>query len=75
MTIETKYNVGDEVWWVKANTVKTGKVLWIDCCLKIYKKEVVQSEYYYISKPFNVVACGIHGSDLFPSKQALLDSL
>lgn len=75
MQIETKYNIGDEVWWMRGNVPQSGKVFWIDVQLKIYKKSTEQKEYYYIEKMLKDVACNIHESELFPTKQDLLNSL
>ena len=73
MTIETKYNIGDVVWLVRNGKAHHGKVLEIETKTehRMFCKPITR-EYYRLnawdSDRFWLDA-------LFPSKQALLDSL
>lgn len=69
MTIETKYNIGDKVWQMRDNeptqfTIDRMRVLATNLsdAIYIYYEVVGSSKEYY-------------ESELFPTKQALLDSL
>lgn len=64
MTIETKYNIGDEVWFHFCGQIESG----IIACIEIYS----HSEIFYRMK-VNCVAFA--ESDLFPTKEELLKSL
>ena len=70
MTIETKYNIGDEVWFILGATAKKGEVLEIT----FTKIEDILTGYYY-----NVSVGTSHASfyekQLFPTKEELLKSL
>lgn len=68
MTIETKFNIGQEVWLIKNNKPQTIKV----SCIEIIAASVV-------SKPCIRYGCGnferYAESHLFPTKEELLKSL
>ena len=68
MTIETKFNIGDEVW-VNYNGIPTqGKVKWIEVlCLDLLGTKIRYSVFSY-EPPFSECL-------LFKTKQELLDSL
>ena len=70
MTIETKYNIGDEVWFILGNKARQGKILGIT-----FEKMGHSIIGYY----YNVQVGVSHGSfnepDLFPTKEELLKSL
>ena len=64
MTIETKYNIGDEVWFRFCGQIESG----IIACIKIYSP----CDIFYRMRG-NCVAFMEH--DLFPTKEELLKSL
>lgn len=68
MTIETKYNIGDEVWFIKDNKPQTIQVF----CIEIIAASTV-------SKPCIKYGFGnferYTESHLFPTKEELLKSL
>ena len=68
MTIETKYNIGDEVWFIKDNKPQTMKVSYI---------EIIAAS--TVSKPCIRYGFGnferYTESLLFPTKEELLKSL
>ena len=70
MTIETKYNIGDEVWFMLGSKARQGKILEI-----VFKKV----GHALIGHYYNVQVGMSHGSwneqDLFPTKEELLKSL
>lgn len=70
MTIETKYNIGDEVWFILGGKARQGIILGIT----FHNLGHTLSSYYY-----NVQIGVSHGSfnesDLFPTKEELLKSL
>lgn len=70
MTIETKYNIGDEVWAILGTKACKGKVLGVTFA----KVEDKLKEFYY-----GVNIGLLHGtfkeSQLFPTKEELLNSL
>ena len=67
MTIETKYNVGQKVWILHRNTIREETVIEI----KIEVNKRGKAEIIYDIRYMEDVS----ESELFPSKQALLDSL
>lgn len=73
MTIETKYNIGDEVWFMHDNKAKRGTIIKIDVSLErdMNSQNVGKSVQYSI---FNFHAPYI-GTHLFHTKEELLNSL
>lgn len=69
MTIETKYNIGDEVWFAEEGDAICETILGIE--VNVYKDKLF-IEYLFAndSYPF-----GLNESDLFPTKEELLKSL
>lgn len=70
MKIETKYNIGDEVWFILGSKARQGIILGIT----FNELGHTLIDYYY-----NVQIGVSHGSfnepDLFPTKEELLKSL
>lgn len=70
MTIKTKYNIGDEVWFILGGKARQGVIFQIT----FYKLGHTLNSYYY-----NVQIGVSHGTfnepDLFPTKEGLLKSL
>lgn len=67
MTIETKYNIGDKVWWKKYPNIRHGKV---------YGVLVEQGGISYeIIEPNGARVLYVEESMLFPTKEELLKSL
>lgn len=76
MTIETKYNVGDEVWFLKDNKATTMRIWDIDIRVRTaYDGEKTYGSYtrifYYDFGCYNE----IEENKLFPTKEELLKSL
>ena len=74
MTIETKYNIGDEVWLMYENMAITALV--IDMNVEIgerIKGNVSANCYCKIKSPH--FTREMHDSHLFPTKEELLKSL
>lgn len=74
MTIETKYNVGDEVWWTEGsdNTPHSGIIAIIR--INVFDKDVIVQ--YGIKKELNGFPYNkwLYGC-AFPTKEELLKSL
>lgn len=81
MTIETKYNIGDEAWVMYDNKAIRGRILGIEAnysCSHFDSANTPQCVDY--SEDYTVNIClgfsiRMSGSDLFPSKGELLKSL
>lgn len=73
MKIETKYNIGDEVWFMHDNKVKSGTIIKIDVVLErdMNSQNVGKSVYYGL---YNFISPYIE-QRLFPTKEELLKSL
>lgn len=76
MTIETKYNIGDEVWCIDNNMVTQSKirsiVIEVGGAGSIIKRHILYRMYVddiIRRKPL------VRESDLFPTKEELLKSL
>ena len=69
MKIETKFNIGDRVWFIGDDRVKTLKIASMD--IKILPKEI--SMLYHIGEPGNIYS--VFEDRTFATKQELLDSL
>lgn len=69
MTIETKYNIGDEVWFRTLKFNKKAKVIGVTINLRedgvIIEYGLERKGYYYQRRE----------SDLFPTKEELIKSL
>lgn len=73
MTIETKYNIGDEVWFMHDNKVKTAIIITIGVFVEIdmnsqYVSNSIQYGLYNFNHPYIE-------NQLFPTKEELLKSL
>ena len=71
MTIETKYNVGDEVWVMSDGKPTKGNVKWIDIHIgRLGKEQIIEVRYQVLSydTPYSE---GL----VFPTKEELLKSL
>jgi hypothetical protein len=66
MTIETKYNIGQEVWFEEENEPKSDVILSIE--INIYKGKVF-IEYLFANDCYPY---GLNESTLFPTKEELL---
>lgn len=79
MTIKTKYNIGDEVWFMYDNTVKSDEIHSIRCDIwlngdvseryKTHRQTLDKNNNDYIKD----ISFGIE--QIFPTKQELLNSL
>lgn len=70
MKIETKYNIGDEVWFMENNKPTKGIVVKLDI-------DIARSGDWYIEN-YKVESHGLRcevGQSLFPTKEELLKSL
>jgi hypothetical protein len=84
MTITTEYNLGDSVFWLHHNKIYEGNVTKIEIDYVVdkneFQKEVINGKtYYWIDciEFWRLEKAHAHlpESDLFPTKQALLESL
>lgn len=73
MTIETKYNIGNEVWFMHDNSVKSARIIKIEAVIEkdmnsagIHKTTLYHLFDYHKS---------YRESQLFPTKEELLKSL
>lgn len=81
MRIETKYNIGDEVWFMYDNKALRGRILGIGTnysCSHFDEANTPQCVDY--SEDYTVNICLGHsirmlGRELYPSKEELLKSL
>lgn len=73
MTIETKYNIGDEVWFMHDNKAKRGTIIKIDVSLE----RDMNSQYVGKSVQYSIfnMHCPYIGTHLFHTKEELLKSL
>lgn len=71
MTIETKYNIGDEVYYKRFGEVYELKIIGVKV---IEKKPISSIEYYVIEDDDNISMC-LAEQLLFPTKEELLKSL
>ena len=82
MIIETKYNIGDEVWFMEDNHAQNGKVTGLRfSCGKgeffgkaLSHEEKVQVN-YFLRGEFIHSGCILEEEFLFPTKEELLKSL
>ena len=71
MTIETKYNIGDEVYYKRFGEIYELKIKGV----KFTKNPpICFTEYYVVEKDDNITIC-IAEELLFPTKEELLKSL
>jgi hypothetical protein len=69
MTIETKYNIGDEVWFIEEGQPKKDEIISIE--IYVYKDNLFV-EYLFANDSYPY---GLNESYLFPTKEELLKSL
>ena len=73
MKIETKYNIGDEVWFMHDNRVKSAIIIKIKAVIEkdMNSSALVQDTWYYLyNYPNPYIECR-----LFTTKEELLKSL
>lgn len=70
MTIETKYNIGDEVWFMNEGKPTSEKIVRID----IERYECKQFIEYTVIL-CDVILTSFYEEEVFPSKEELLKSL
>ena len=74
MTIETKYNIGDEVWLMHENMAITAEILEIDISVLNTKYRGLCTDVFFkVKAPY--FTREIYESHLFPTKEELLKSL
>lgn len=72
MTIETKYNIGDEVWFMNKNKACSD----IITAIHTYHTETISNITYGFGKSIHSQIIAItNEQDLFPTKEELLKSL
>ena len=71
MTIETKYNIGDEVWFIWENMVQSAKIDSI-CSITV---DPEKSVIYQLDMTWNKAPLLFKEIALFPTKEELLKSL
>ncbi len=69
MEIKTKYNIGDEVWFMHNNKIANSRIEYISTLSSKNSKTVIR--YEVMLKNYLIIKEG----DVFPTKQALIDSL
>lgn len=70
MTIETKYNIGDEVWFLdSADNVKSSTIL--NMQIYVFYDGDLQQRYNVLNNKIR----DFRSYELFPTKQELLESL
>jgi hypothetical protein len=82
MTIETKYNIGDEVWFLEDNHAQNGVVTGLRFMygkgeffgMLIDHTEIVHTD-YFLRGEFIHSGCILEERFLFPTKEELLKSL
>ncbi len=74
MTIETKYNIGDEVWLMYENRAITAQVVTMNVEISDHIMGDVSANCYCKIKCPHFTR-EIHDSHLFPTKEELLKSL
>jgi hypothetical protein len=76
MTINTKFNIGDEVWFVEYNRPLTARIFRISASVSEGYEN--QTRIYYYTRQNscgNYIDRTLYETDLFPDKQSLLNSL
>ena len=71
MTIETKYNIGDEVWFIWENKVQSAKIDSLWGITGNPEKSVI----YQLNMKWNEAPLLFKEYGLFPTKEELLKSL
>lgn len=72
MTIETKYNIGDEVWFMQNNKICSDTIT----AIHAYRTETISHiTYGFGTSIHSQVIAIISERDLFPTKEKLLKSL
>jgi hypothetical protein len=72
MTIETKYNIGDEVWFMWRNTIASGNVQFGLCTLNRDSSVTIT---YDVATNLISIPLTCRESEIFPTKEELLKSL
>ena len=70
MTIETKYNIGDEVWFMNDGEPTSERIVRIDV-ERYEQKQYVE----YTVVLSDVILTSFYEQELFPTKEELLNSL
>lgn len=70
MTIETKYNIGDEVWFMNEGEPTSEKIVRIDV-EQYERKQFVE----YTMVLSDVILTSFYEQEVFPTKEELLKSL
>jgi hypothetical protein len=65
MTIETKYNIGDEVWFMSKSQIFCGRI----CCIVVWR-DILSYQVEFERRLYNFFE-----DSLFPTKEELLKSL
>ena len=80
MTIETKYNIGDEVWFMADNKVRKAIIYGFSCTQAC--SYIKDGEPCCVSTDLDYIVCidqghttKMYDCDLFPTKEELLKSL
>lgn len=72
MTIETKYNIGAEVWFMQDNKICSDTIT----SIHTYRTETISNITYGFGKSIrSQIIAVINERDLFPTKEELLKSL
>lgn len=74
MEIKTKYNPGQEVWFITNNRIVKGDVLSVNVNANSKETDINYSVSYFKTAS-NLVAISIKEQDLFVSRQSIIDKL
>lgn len=74
MTIETKYNIGDEVWFASGGKEMCGYIEYLRIHYECGRWEEDKVESYTV-RGFDDILYAVEAESLFPTKEELLKSL
>ena len=74
MTIETRYNIGDEVWWERGSTFKGGVVEYLQLSFEYNGRESGKVESYTI-RGFDDVLYALYAESLHPMNNEVRELL
>ena len=72
MEIKTKYNTGQEVWFIADNRIVKGDIVSVNVNANSKKTDINYSVSYFKTES-NLVAISIKEQDLFVSRQSIID--
>lgn len=73
MKIETKFSLGDEVWFMRYNKIKSGHIC--ELSVKYFSPNWYSESYKIKELSSNMNSPSFNAQDLFATKQELMESL